>query len=120
MRKNYCLFVLFSILFCVGYGQGASAQVISIPYSMGFEESDSLELKNWVLNPGANASRCVDQWVVGSAAKNEGRQSLYISADSGATAQFGVARNVQYAYRDFVAPQGVYEISFDWCCMGSA
>lgn len=116
MRKIYLL--------CMGLllaGQVLTAQnaAISIPYSMGFEESDSLELKNWVLNPGANASRCVDQWVVGSAAKNEGRQSLYISADSGATAQFGVAKNVQYAYRDFVAPQGVYEISFDWCCMGS-
>lgn len=93
--------------------------MVSIPYSMGFEESDSLELKNWFLNPGAMASRCVEKWYVGEAAKNTGRRGLYITKDDGLNASFGVANNIQYAYRDFLIPQGVYEISFDWCCMGA-
>lgn len=119
MRKNYRLFVLFSILFCVGLWPMVSAQVISIPYSMGFEESDSLELKNWVLNPGANAPKCEDQWEVGSATYNEGRQSLYISNNDGLDAQFGTKPNVQYAYRDFTVEGGHYELDFDYRCMGS-
>ena len=107
-------------LLLVGQTISAQSQVISIPYSMGFEASDSLELKNWVLNPGVNAARCVDQWVVGEAAKSAGQRSLYISDDDGLNARFGVAKNVQYAYRDFQAPNGVYDISFDWCCIGSS
>lgn len=95
------------------------AQAIFIPYSMGFEESDSLELKSWVLNSGANAAKCEDQWVVGGATYNEGRQSLYISNNNGVDAQFGQKPNVQYAYRDFTVEGGHYELDFDYRCMGS-
>lgn len=92
---------------------------VSIPYSMGFEESDSLELKNWVLNPGVNASKCVDKWVVDNAVKSDGRRSLYISTDGGESACFGTSTNVQYVYRDIAVPTGQYELSFDWCCLGT-
>lgn len=117
MRKNLLSFIVVAVL-CMPLA--AQTVPISVPFSVGFEESDSLELKNWVLNPGVNASKCVDQWVVGEAAKSTGERSLYISADNGASACFGIARNVQYAYRDISLPKGVYEISFDWCCLGTS
>ncbi len=111
----------FLYLLCCLLAVPVFAQLqVSIPYSMGFEESDSLELKNWVLNPGVNASKCVDQWVVGDAVKSDGRRALYISTDDGMNTGFGIAKNVQYVYRDILLPKGYYELSFDWCCKGSA
>ena len=55
MRKIYLLCIGFLL---AGQMVLAQNQAISIPYSMGFEESDSLELKSWVLNSGANAAKC--------------------------------------------------------------
>ena len=115
---------LLPLLFCfvvtvVGVQQSVAQSQITVPYSMGFEESDSVELGNWVLNSGTNATLCTDQWYVGEAVKSDGKRSLYISSDQGASAMFGVAQNVQYAYRDFVLEKGPYEISFDWACVGN-
>lgn len=110
-----CCFICASFFVQVSVAQ----QLITVPYSMGFEESDSVELGNWELNPGVNAMKCTDQWYVGEAIKSDGKRSLYISSDQGASAMFGVARNVQYAYRDFVVAKGVYELSFDWACVGT-
>ena len=112
------------MLFCfvvtvVGVQQSVAQSQITVPYSMGFEESDNVELGDWVLNPGTNATLCTDQWYVGEAVKSDGKRSLYISSDQGASAMFGVAQNVQYAYRDFVLEKGPYEISFDWVCVGN-
>ena len=109
------------LLVCLGFfTQNTYAQSgISAPYFLGFEESDAVELSEWVLNPGPLADQCPDKWVVGDAVRNEGRRSLYISSDGGANAAFGVAKNVQYAYRDFTIPAGQYEVSFDWACLGS-
>ena len=103
----------------VGVQQSVAQSQITVPYSMGFEESDNVELGDWVLNPGTNATLCTDQWYVGEAVKSDGKRSLYISSDQGASAMFGVAQNVQYAYRDFVLEKGPYEISFDWACVGN-
>ena len=115
---------LLPLLFCfvvtvVGVQQSVAQSQITVPYSMGFEESDNVELGDWVLNPGTNATLCTDQWYVGEAVKSDGKRSLYISSDQGASAMFGVAQNVQYAYRDFVLEKGPYEISFDWACVGN-
>ena len=115
---------LLPLLFCfvvtvVGVQQSVAQSQITVPYSMGFEESDNVELGNWVLNPGTNATLCTDQWYVGEAVKSDGKRSLYISSDQGASAVFGVAQNVQYAYRDFMLPKGTYEICFDWMCLGA-
>ena len=46
---------LLPLLFCfvvtvVGVQQSVAQSQITVPYSMGFEESDSVELGNWVLN----------------------------------------------------------------------
>jgi len=111
------IFNLF-IALCVGV-MLASAQAISVPYEMGFELSDSLELKNWVFNPGPKAPLCADAWYVGTAAHNSGKQALYVSCDSGYTALFDSTLNVQYVYRDFTLPKSTYVLSFDWRCMGS-
>lgn len=115
IRKN--ILILF-LTFLAGV-QCVRAQDVNVPYVMGFEESDSLELKNWVLNPGTNAWKCPDQWCVGTATHNSGKQGLYISDDGGYTAEFDSAQNVQYAYRDILLPKSSYELSFDWRCMGS-
>ena len=118
MRRFFTF--LFALATCICYSQFAfSSSVVNVPYSMGFELEDSVEMSNWVLNPGVNALACPDQWYVGNAVKSDGKQSLYISADQGASAVFGVAQNIQYAYRDFVLPKGAYEVSFDWACLGS-
>lgn len=94
-------------------------QMVSIPYTMSFEEADSLELQNWVINSGPLAPSCKDQWMVGTDTKSEGKRSLYIS-DNGQTAHFGKAKNVQFVYRDFLLPRGYYTISFDWKNMGTS
>lgn len=119
MKKSFTLFVLYSFFLFAFAQVSVAQQIITVPYSMGFEEDESTELSNWVLNPGANASKCVDQWYVGEAVKSDGKQALYISSDKGASAMFGVAKNVQYAYRDLQLPKGVYDVSFDWACLGT-
>lgn len=106
-------------LLSLGPSVAAQNTIIPVPYSMGFEETEAADMTNWVLNPGADGDKCVDQWVVGDATSSIGHRALYISANEGTDATFGVATNVQYAYRDFVLPKGSYEVSFDWCCMGS-
>lgn len=96
-----------------------SAQLqVSIPYKMSFEEADSAEWVNWHINEGANAASCPDQWMVGEDQHSDGLRSLYIS-DNDSSAHFGVAHNVQFAYRDFILPVGSYVIAFDWKCLGS-
>lgn len=96
----------------------ASAQAVSLPYQMSFEDNESAELANWTLNPGANAAILPDQWFVGNSVHSVGRQALYISNDS-ADAMFDTVPCVQYAYRDMILPQGTYILSFEWLCIGS-
>ncbi len=90
-----------------------SAQSVNIPYMMSFEVADSLEWQNWHINTGVNAPACRDQWMIGTDQKSDGHQALYIS-NNGISAHYGVGPNVQFAYRDFLLPQGFYTVSFDW------
>ena len=101
---------------CCALAQEAVA--ITVPYTMGFEASDSAKLAYWHLNEGADTAVCKERWVIGSAVKSEGKRSLYISADEGATCTFDTVWNTAFAYMDFVIPAGQYEISFDWRCLG--
>ena len=82
MKKTLFLCVL--VAFCSFFGL-VNAQNITVPYSMGFEACglDSMEATSWVLNPGAQASACGDQWCIGRAIREAGQQSLYISCDTG-------------------------------------
>ena len=56
--------------------------------------------------------------MIGTAVKTEGKRSLYISYDEGATCTFDTVWNTSYAYFDFTIPSGQYELSFDWRCLG--
>ena len=85
---------------------------------MGFELEDSAKLSQWRLNDGADLSICKERWVIGTAVKTEGKRSLYISYDEGATCTFDTVWNTSYAYFDFTIPSGQYELSFDWRCLG--
>lgn len=117
INKLYSLLALGVVLLV---SSAAHAQMMSVPYSMDFEVAEQAEINRWVINPGANAGACPDQWVVGNATHSAGRRALYISRDGGASAKYGVAKNVQYAYRDVMLPAGKYIFSFDWKVKGSA
>lgn len=93
--------------------------MMSVPYSMDFEEADSTEIANWVFNPGSTAA-FKETFVIGSATHSAGRRALYISYDGGKSAEYTVAKNVQYAYRDFMLPAGKYDLTFDWKNHGSS
>lgn len=100
------------------YAYAQNPVQISVPYSMGFELEDSAKLSQWRLNDGADLSICKERWVIGTAVKTEGKRSLYISYDEGATCTFDTVWNTSYAYFDFTIPSGQYELSFDWRCLG--
>ena len=94
----------------------SAQQLIQIPYNCGFE--DVAENDQWVLNYGPDSANCAEKWMVGNAARSEGRSGLYISND-GFSAAFGANANVVIAYREFSVPTRIpYDISFDWKSMG--
>lgn len=115
--RVFALAVLSVFLFC-SYAYAQNPVQISVPYSMGFELGDSAKLSQWRLNDGADLSICKERWVIGTAVKTEGKRSLYISYDEGATCTFDTVWNTSYAYFDFTIPSGQYELSFDWRCLG--
>lgn len=115
--RVFALAVLSVFLFC-SYAYAQNPVQISVPYSMGFELEDSAKLSQWRLNDGADLSICKERWVIGTAVKTEGKRSLYISYDEGATCTFDTVWNTSYAYFDFTIPSGQYELSFDWRCLG--
>ena len=115
--RVFALAVLSVFLFC-SYAYAQNPVQISVPYSMGFELEDSAKLSQWRLNDGADLSICKERWVIGTAVKTEGKRSLYISYDEGATCTFDTIWNTSYAYFDFTIPSGQYELSFDWRCLG--
>lgn len=115
--RVFALAVLSVSLFC-SYAYAQNPVQISVPYSMGFELGDSAKLSQWRLNDGADLSICKERWVIGTAVKTEGKRSLYISYDEGATCTFDTVWNTSYAYFDFTIPSGQYELSFDWRCLG--
>lgn len=92
---------------------------IHVPYSLGFEEYEADMIADWHLNDGYDPSVTSEKWVIGSAIKSEGKRSLYISNDNGATCTFDSAFHTCMAYFDFTVPSGQYELSFDWRCLGS-
>lgn len=115
--RVFAFAVLSVFLFC-SYAYAQDPVQISVPYSMGFELGDSAKLSQWRLNDGADLSICKERWVIGTAVKTEGKRSLYISYDEGATCTFDTVWNTSYAYFDFTIPSGQYELSFDWRCLG--
>ncbi len=115
LRESFVLFLFLQLFIGASVAQTIA---IRVPYQMSFEESDSVELQQWVLNPGTKASQCAEQWVVGDACASDGKRALYISLDGGVTDHFGVHKNTQYVYRKMILPKGSYNLTFDWRCMG--
>lgn len=113
-------YVILAMLLSMGVSSIRAVSPVPVPYLFGFEDSESAELSEWVMNPGANASLCKDQWHVGESAHNTGKKSLYISDDGGANVHFGDKPNVQYAYRDFTIAAGQYDVTFDYMCQGES
>lgn len=112
MNKNLHIFLVFVGLWLASV---ASAQMITIPYSMSFEEADSLEMNNWVINPGAAAPQCADFWYNGPALHSDGRRGMYIVCeDSVHMPTYAQANNLQFFYRDFQFPKGSFVITFDY------
>ena len=93
---------------------------VTIPFVEGFE--DSAKYGEWVLNQGTPDA--VDQWKIGSTTHSEGKKSLYITTDDGATATYGASPNVVMAYRKIQFPSAdstcYYDLSFDWKSVGEA
>ena len=117
--KKIATYILM-VIGCATICHKLSAQPIAIPYQIGFEKSDAQEIAlRWHLNPGALATQCKDQWVIGDATYNEGQQALYISCDQGETPTFSTDTCVQFAYCDLTLPDGIYYVSFDWRCFGT-
>ena len=90
------------------------AEQISIPWTCGFEAEDTVEMSQWILNPGT--SDATDQWTIGNACSSEDMQSLYISTDGGTTASFGSTPDIVMAYRLINLPVQAkeYYVSFDY------
>jgi hypothetical protein len=101
-----CAILLVSVL--------SRAQQISVPWTCGFEAEETVEMSQWVLNPGT--SDATDLWTIGNAGSSEGMQSLYISTDGGTTASKGTNRNIVMAYRLINLPvrAAEYFVSFDY------
>ena len=106
MKKIVSIVMFLFVFVCL------QAQVpnISVPFSFGFEESDSLMLKSWHISEGSDTSVCKERWFVGTYVRTEGRRSLYISGDEGITSEYDTVVNTTYAYFDFTIPAGQYEL----------
>lgn len=115
MRNN--IYNMLTMLLLLVSGSSMAQNYMHVPYSMDWEAAEQAEINNWVLNPGSTAA-FKEQWVVGTSVHSAGRRALYISCD-GLNAEYTVAKNVQYVYRDVMLPAGKYIFSFDWKMKGS-
>ena len=114
--KYICLLFCFWVIGIITYAQNA---LVTLPYTFSFEQSESSEFNNWILNAGNDGKNCNDQWMIGSLEHNDGKQSLYISCDSGKTAKFGDKKNLVVAYRVFEFSETVsVDITFDYKLYG--
>lgn len=92
------------------------AGAIRVPWECGFEADETVEMSEWVLNPGT--PNATDKWCIGRAIRSTGKQSLYISTTGGEIASYGNHPNIVMAYRRISFPELTqakeYDISFDW------
>lgn len=110
------LLLCFIVINIIVYAQNT---VITLPYTCSFEETEKSEVSNWVLNAGSDGPNCNDQWMIGGLEHNDGKQSLYITCDSGKTAMFGDKKNLVVAYRVFEFSEQVsIDITFDYKLYG--
>ncbi|MBP5536042.1 MAG: T9SS type A sorting domain-containing protein [Bacteroidales bacterium] len=92
---------------------GAAAQ--SYIYTTSFE--NYTDTVGWRFENGNYANK----WFIGTAEHSDGIASLYVSGDSGATANYVYTGNpeVVYAYYEFTMSTASYcDVSFSWKCEG--
>lgn len=114
MRKSLITYIalLFSAL---AFAQTPIAT--AFPYSCSFEESE--DLSAWTLNY-LTGTQTKDQWMYGDGAHSEGRRAMYISSNN-KSPRYGNQPNIVVSYLRYQFPQkGVYDISFDWKCVGNS
>lgn len=109
--------MLFTALFVLSSAVSAQQQYpkIDIPYSYGFEDSETEENALWVLNgKSVQIPDGHDQWHRDASVFSEGRKSMYISCDGGVSPNYCFEKNVTVAYRPITFPPGEYVLTFDW------
>lgn len=75
----------------------------------------------WVLNPGPRAGNIGHKWCIGEAANTtpNGKRSLYVTTDNGATAGYSSSPSCVVAYVPLALNPGHdYALSFDWRAYG--
>lgn len=92
------------------------AQVSS--YLCDFE--NATENAQWQLNtPKNEGAEWPNLWVIGTADKCGGQQSLYISNDGGLSTNYSsTLSRVMIAWRTLTLEEGTYDITIDWKCLG--
>lgn len=87
----------------------------SVPYVTGF--ADDAENAQWQM---AYGSADVNNFVIGSDkyAAGEDTRALYISNDGTSYGYNGNTASRAYAYRLIDMPKGLYNITYDWTCVG--
>ena len=87
MKRTLFLFV-YSVVFLFGLG---AAQNIQLPYLCDFE--DDAENAKWTLNynPNLVPGTLKNLWHIGEADASEGKKSMYVSSDGGATVSYTIS-----------------------------
>lgn len=88
---------------------------VNLPLSCGFE--DTVQNNIWTLANGT----LTNKWYIGSAASNDGTNSLFVSND-GISLNYTISSSTMvFAYCDVMIPNaGTYAYSYDWKCNGES
>lgn len=112
--KRICTYLM--LLVAVG------TAVAQKPHSYYCDFEDAAENAKWKLNTPKNESYAwVNLWNIGDAAASLGRQSMYISPDSGLHAGYSRTESrIMIAWRELDLEAGRYDVAFDWMCGGDS
>ncbi len=88
-------------------------QAVTLPVIEEFENSSSVAAK-W----GLNTYTGTNGWFVGTAAKSEGNQGLYISNNNGVSNQYSSTTTNATAILDVQMSNGTYNVEYAWRCKG--
>ena len=93
-----------------------------LPHTYKCDFEDEAENANWTLNKPKNEGyKWTNLWSIGKAVSYLGEQSMYISADDGATAGYAKTESrVMIAWRELQLEAGRYDLAFDWKCGGDS
>ena len=90
------------------------AQITTVPYFEGFE--DSTTYSSWTLDDVRwNIASPANKWFIGTATSFAGSHSMYISVD-GSTTTYSGTGVTRVSKQSFNLPAGSYDLSFAWKC----